>query len=345
MGSIMKLLLTLCTYLLLALPFASWGSEVGTTYLKFIDKARDRSIEVRIWYPAKEVVNAERITYYSAFKGSAISNAPYLSGRGRYPLIMLSHGDRGSHNDQSWLAESLAANGYIVAAPSHWLNTWMENTPEATIEVWERPKDISFTLDRLLSHKVWQKRINTQLIGVAGHSAGGYTALALAGAEYHVEEMLAYCEAKNWQQECDLVADADFNSIDATQSTLSYLDIRIKAVLAMAPALGPAISIDSLNKIQVPVAIVAAEDDELIQFAQNAEVFSQHIPEAELIRLNQGGHFVFMPECTALGKLFTYFHRFDVCGHRSNTEKIRSHLHQTIEQAAIDFFDKNLKAR
>lgn len=110
----------------------------------------------------------------------------------------------------------------------------------------------------------------------------------------------------------------------------------------MAPALGPAISIDSLNNIRVPVMIIAAEDDELVQFAQNAKVFSQHIPEAELIRLNQGGHFVFMPECRTLGKLFTYFHRFDVCGHRSNTEKIRPKLHQTIEQAALHFFNTNL---
>lgn len=341
----MKLLLTLCTYLLLTLPFASWGSEVGTTYLKFIDKSRNRPIEVRIWYPAEKVMDAERITYYSAFKGTAISDAPYLSGHSRYPLIMLSHGDRGSNIDQSWLAESLAANGYIVAAPSHWLNTWMENTPEATIALWERPKDVSFTLNRLLKHKIWKERINAQLIGVAGHSAGGYTALALAGAQYHVEQMQTYCETKDWQQECDLVAGADFDSIDATQSTLSYLDTRIKAVFAMAPALGPAISIDSLNSIKVPVMIVAAEDDELVQFAENAAIFSQQIPEAKLTTLNQGGHFVFMPECTTLGKLFTYFHRFDVCGHRSDTEKIRPELHLNIEQIALHFFDKNLKAR
>ncbi len=341
----MKLLFTLCTYLLFTLPFPSWGSEVGTTFLKFIDQSRNRPIEIRVWYPAEKAMNAERITYYTAFKGTAIVDAPYLSVNGRYPLIMLSHGDRGSHIDQSWLAESLAANGYIVAAPSHWLNTWMENTPEASIEVWERPQDISFTLNRLLKHKIWKERINAQLIGVAGHSAGGYTALALAGAQYHVEQMQAYCETKNWQQECDLVAGADFNTIDATKSTLSYLDTRVKAVFAMAPALGPAISIDSLNSIKAPVMIVAAEDDNLVQFSHNAQVFSQHIPQAELIRLNEGGHFVFMPECTTLGKLLTYFHRFDFCGHRSNTEKIRPKLHQTIQQVALRFFDRNLSKK
>lgn len=103
--SIMKLLLKLYTFLLLALPFSSWGNEVGTTYLKFIDQTRNRPMEIRVWYPAQKVLDAERITYYSAFKGTAIKDAPYLSDHGRYLLIMLSHGDRGSHIDQSWLAD------------------------------------------------------------------------------------------------------------------------------------------------------------------------------------------------------------------------------------------------
>lgn len=339
---ILKIVPKFCGLLLLALPLIGWASGIGVTDLEFKDESRDRPVAVKIWYPIEGSQRASSMSYDLAFKGHARKNGTFLEGSGRRPLVMLSHGDRGSNVDQSWLAEALASDGYIVAAVSHWLNTWRENTPEATLKVWDRPKDISFAIGELQAHPVWGPRIDPERIGAAGHSAGGYTSLALAGAIYSPLQMSEYCKAQSDARECNLGDGADLDSIDFTQSKVSYKDPRVKAIVAMAPALGPGIKTSSLAEISTPVLVIAAKDDELLRYELNAEVYAHHIPGAELILLPKGGHFVFMPECTFMGKVFTYFHRFDICGRRAKVEDDRPRLHIQIEEAVIAFFKANL---
>ena len=85
-----------------------------------------------------------------------------------------------------------------------------------------------------------------------------------------------------------------------------------------------------------------AMDDALLKFNLNAETYAKGIPEAELLPLSKGGHFVFMPECTFMGKVFTYFHRFDICGRRGNVVEARPELHAQVAQAAKSFLDAKL---
>jgi predicted dienelactone hydrolase len=337
-----KRILKACGSLLLALPMLALADGAGLAELEFHDQSRDRPVEVKVWYPVEGSLRDSSMSYDLAFRGRARKGAEYLEGAAPRPLIMLSHGDRGSSVDQSWLAEELAADGYIVAAVSHWLNTWKKNTPEATLKVWDRPKDIRFTMDELLAHEVWGPRIDAQRIGAAGHSAGGYTSLALAGAIYSPLQMSKYCEAQAGARECNLGDGADLESIDFTQSKASYRDSRIKAVVAMAPALGPGIKPGSLAELDIPVLVIAAEDDALLKYELNAEVYAKHVPRAEILILPKGGHFVFMPECTFMGKVFTYFHRFDICGRRANVVEARPVLHAQVAQAAKAFFRANL---
>jgi predicted dienelactone hydrolase len=337
-----KSILRACGSLLLAMPLLASAAGAGLVELKFHDQSRDRPVEVKVWYPVAGSLQETSMSYDVAFQGHARKGAKYLASSGPRPLVVLSHGDRGSNVDQSWLAEVLASEGYIVAAVSHWLNTWKKNTPEQTLKVWDRPKDISFTIDQLIAHEVWGPRIDAQRIGAAGHSAGGYTSLALAGAIYSPLQMSKYCESQAGKRECNLGDGADLESIDFTQAKVSYRDSRIKAVVAMTPALGPGIKPDSLAKIDTPVLIVAATDDALLKFNLNAETYAKGIPGAELLPLSKGGHFVFMPECTFMGKVFTYFHRFDICGRRGNVVEARQELHAQVAQAAKSFLDDNL---
>lgn len=331
-----------CGLLLLALPIFAWADGAGLVELKFYDQSRDRPVEVKVWYPIEGSLQDSSMSYDLAFRGHARKGAEYLTSSGSRPLVILSHGDRGSNVDQSWLAEALAAQGYIVAAVSHWQNTWKEHTPEATLKVWDRPKDISFTIDRLISHEVWGPRIDPQRIGAAGHSAGGYTSLALAGAIYSPLQMSEYCEAQAGARECNLGDGADLESIDFTQSKVSYRDHRIKAVVAMAPALGPGIKPESLAEIDTPVLVVAATDDQLLKYELNAKVYADGISGAQVLPLSKGGHFVFMPECTFLGTVFTYLHRFDICGRRAKVVEARPELHAQVAQAIMAFFGSEL---
>ncbi len=78
----------------------------------------------------------------------------------------------------------------------------------------------------------------------------------------------------------------------------SYRDKRVRAVFAMAPALGQAFLPDSLERIDIPVAIVAGAADAIMPVASSARSYAAHIPHAELtIFPGDVGHYVFFAVC------------------------------------------------
>ncbi|MDB6063042.1 MAG: lipoprotein signal peptide [Verrucomicrobiaceae bacterium] len=316
-------------------------NKVGYTEINFTDTQRSRPLHVRLWYPAVATAPQQPVTYESIFKGYAAPAAEYFRDAQARPLIMLSHGDRGSSSNQVWLAEALAGEGFIVAAVDHWLNTHENNTPEGTLKLWERPADISFVVTQLLGDPTWSSRIDADRIGVAGHSAGGYTALALAGAQYTYELQAKYCESAQRGPDCELTKGVNLASINFSTGLKSYRDTRIKAVFAMAPAVGQGIEADSLTRINIPVYIVTAADDEILKPALNAARYARYIPNVQFNELSNGGHFAFLPDCTTTGKIVTTFMQFDICGNRNSGN--RSAIHGTVNAAAIEFFTQSLR--
>ena len=87
----------------------------------------------------------------------------------------------------AWLAETLASNGYIVAAVNNHGNTAAEPSYQlhGFMLWWERARDISVLIDRLVADPQSGAHIDRSRIGVAGFSLGGYTALAMVGEEVH----------------------------------------------------------------------------------------------------------------------------------------------------------------
>jgi predicted dienelactone hydrolase len=336
----MLLLLLLFALPAQAAPPASVSYEAGVIETTFVDAARRRPLKTRIWYPADPLAKEKPIAYDFAYKGRAAVGAGYVGGELKRGLILMSHGDRGSNADQSWLAEALARHGYIVASPAHYKNTNRESSMEYTIRAWERPQDLSFVATQLLADPAWSARIDPARIGAAGHSSGGYTVLALAGAIYRPAQMGAYCAGPQAGPDCRLAKGARISEIDFTKAEDSYADPRVKAVFAMAPALGPGIDATSLAGIHAPAHIVAARDDELVLYRDHAARYAAGIPGAELTTLDEGSHFVFMPRCTLMVGAILYFYRHDICGSHSSAD--RPAIHELIVGKAIAFFDEAL---
>lgn len=314
--------------------------KVGTTALEFHDAARDRPVSAQLWYPAAPDAVETRQAYDRAFRGRAATDAPPRDGAPR-PLVVLSHGDRGGKLNLAWLAETLAGHGYVALSIEHWLNTRLNHRPEATMRAWDRPVDASFALTALLQDPAWGPRIDAGRIAAAGFSSGGYTALALAGARYAPIQMGEYCTGPNRGPDCLLASKVDVLSFDFSGAARPYRDARVRAALAMAPALGPGMIRESLAAIAVPVLIVAARNDEIVPFRWHAERLAGQIPGARLEALDDGGHFVFMPECNLVGWIFTYTNNYDICGRR-HPELDRGTAHRRIETLALQFLGSAL---
>jgi predicted dienelactone hydrolase len=83
----------------------------------------------------------------------------------------------------------------------------------------------------------------------------------------------------------------------------SYRGERVRAVFAMAPALGPAFLPDSLERIDIPMVIVAGAADAIMPVGSSARSYAAHIPQADLtIFPGDVGHYVFVEDCAQAGR-------------------------------------------
>jgi predicted dienelactone hydrolase len=278
------------------------------------DSSRNRSIPFEVWLPQAEIDLV------------------------KFPLVLVSHGSGGEYSNHTWLIDSLVENGFIVAALNHPLNTTRDNTDEGVISVWHRPRDMTLLLDFLLKDSKWVDVIDADRIGAAGFSSGGYTVLALAGAIYDPEQMNAYCNSEDRGLDCELATDA--SDVDFRGASASYKDERIKAVFSMAPAVGPAITKESLAEVTLPVFIIAANDDELVNPRYGAVRYAEYISTADLVLLPGGGHFIFL-ECNAITTVVDWFNKeLDLCGTKFNVD--RDEIRKSVFSNALDFFTENI---
>src|SRR5580692_4476050 len=190
----LKWILFVATPLILLLPFSwNWNftnffrhtilqpNKTGITTLNFYDTSRARPIITEIWYPVDAAEPAKSTTGFW-LRCDEARDAPLSAQKDKYPLILISHGNGGDRFNISWLAEILAANGYVVAAMDHYGNTWNNKIPEFYAKPWERPLDITFVIDQLTNHSYLKDRIDHKKIGFAGYSLGGATGIWVAGA-------------------------------------------------------------------------------------------------------------------------------------------------------------------
>ena len=329
---------------LVSLSVCSLGQpySIGEQTILYTDSLRNRPVKVEVWYPTAEADAArERKTDLPFVLDPTIRNARIVARR--FPLVVLSHGTGGNRFGLAWLAISLAKRGYIVAAPDHWGNTFDNKVPAYFVRYWERPQDISFLLTQLLQEPLFHQAIDKERIGMVGFSFGGYTSLALAGADINCSLLKAASKTPQGKKEFTIPELGDLRKLidrlPCESVPPSFRDSRIKGFVALAPALGLGFgSLEQTEHIKAPVLIIGSESDRVAPVKTNAIHYSKLIPSSRYLELEgKAGHYVFLNVGDAgLRKEARTYYRDDESINRAS-------IHKKVEEEIAAFLRDSLK--
>src|SRR5690554_4402840 len=245
-------------YLRYVMGIALWLSSLANAQYPytqssqvFIDSSRDnRPVKVEIWQPKTEK---------------------------RAPLVLLSHGTGGNRISLSWIANNLTQEGYLVMAFDHYGNTFDNPIPKYFVSYWERPLDVTFLLNQLQKDEQFNQKIDFNKVAIIGFSLGGYTALALAGAEIDCKKFHDFSLRPENKSLLSIPEMGDLSTyvqqISCEDVPKSLKDNRIKCFMALAPALGFFSKSEPLDGHSV--FIIGAENDQITPTPLNAERYAK----------------------------------------------------------------------
>jgi predicted dienelactone hydrolase len=296
-------------------------------------------IPVALYYPTQEQAQPVAMGPFTAHV--AIRGPADATFRG---LIVLSHGRGGTEVGYASLAEALARHGYLVAALRHPGDNWQDRTllqKSAARYFIERPQAVSRVIDALLQDPDWGKHVAKDdrgpRIGAIGHSAGGYTVMALAGAQ--PEPSLNGIHCQTYQREDPVlcgIGEREGPRGPTPTAIPPLVDTRVRAVVALSP-LGVVFPAESLAKVRIPTLIYVAELDRFLTPRFHAEWIARNVPGSDLRRVPNAWHFAFMDRpnsaiATEDGDVAADPPGFD-----------RAAFHVQLEQEVAAFFDKTLR--
>lgn len=254
------------------------------------------AIPLALYYPTQ--ATARPITLGPFAPEVAMRAEPDATVKG---LIVLSHGTGGSELGHSRLAAALARAGYLVAALRHPGDNYQDTsllTSGGERYFVERPRQVSRVIDALLADPQWKDRIAGDAkgprVGAMGHSAGGYTVMALAGGRPDVLRIVQHCQQQGADDPvfCGMRR-GDRAGAPSPSPAPALIDSRVRAVVALAP-LGVVFDAASLAAIKVPVSVYEAENDRWLVPRFHARWIAANVKGAETHRVANAWHFAFM---------------------------------------------------
>jgi dienelactone hydrolase len=239
----------------------------------------DRRLTIEVWYPA--IIpdgKQERDVYKMSLPGRGAQAPPppkiiEIEGKalrdagpakGKFPLVIVSHGYPGSRYFLSYLTENLASKGYVVAAIDHTDSVFGAEKPFPSTLL-NRSSDQLFTMGAVeemsrQSGNFLSGVVDESEVAIIGYSMGGYGALASAGAGYSKKNLAT-----------TLVPGGYFDDrIAGSAKYLASLRPELKAIVAIAPwGNQPPYNFwdaEGLAGIHIPMLMIDGDQDDISDF-------------------------------------------------------------------------------
>jgi dienelactone hydrolase len=258
-----------------------------------------RSMVIEIWYPAEEAARNMPFDAYDFMKDAppavqdkmkelniqiptmtqeAHRDAPLLREEGPYPVILFSHGSGGIRFQSVFQTPHLASHGYVVISADHEGNTLYDliidpdaqKTGGLVNAAINRPIDVVFMLEEIKKRHLdpndrFYQMINSQKIGVTGHSFGGLTSILVT-------------------------RDIEGLSVIMPQTPATTL-IRT-------------LGVKEQHLRDIPIMLMASKDDRTLDYEKESKWFYDLIltepffqADRYLVALERGGHFSYSDIC------------------------------------------------
>jgi predicted dienelactone hydrolase len=283
-----------------------------------------------LWYPAEVQAGSGHVAYTYGLK--AFGDAPFAlatyagigtrdakaeRAAGPFPLVVLSPGFAFGTGTYAWLAEHLASHGFVVLAIEHVEELDPSALWEATVD---RPRDIIAALEHVgveVSSGAWSGLVDASRVAVVGHSYGGYTALAAAGARIDTTRLHEICESARSDDpirfQCDALVPhiddmADAAALESAPDGLwpTWGDVRVDAAIALA---GDAVTFGEagMAEVEVPVMAIGGTADVDSPYAWGTQLAYEAASSTRKAEVGLEGaeHMVFTGPCETSRRILT----------------------------------------
>ena len=294
-----------------ALPPRPWDSSAhgpfqvsyrydSLSYLPRGDGEEERELKLSIWYPTFDEEGFMAF-YNGLLNRPGIFEDAEPALREPAPVMVFSHGNGGISTQSYFWTEYLASHGWIVISPDHTNNTAFDN--EGSINFRSavyRPQDLTASLDYMLELPDEDPLAGylSDKIAVSGHSFGGFTTLAISGATFPVDQLLAACDDGQISQGmCEIFTDSHMEVFRE-----GFLDPRIQVAIPHTPG-GADVMGEGLVDIEIPVLMWTAERDATLPNEEEGDRLWAGLAGEHDVRVDviDTGHFTFSNMCTLVG--------------------------------------------
>lgn len=259
---------------------------------------------VTVFYPSSDPPQPTRRARFTL--DIAAQGAP-VRGNGR--LVVVSHGSGGAPWVHADLARSLVEAGFVVAVPEHKADNYKDDSNPGPDSWAMRPAEVSRAIDAVARDARFAPLLQLDKVGMYGMSAGGHTALSLAGGRWSPAGFMRHCEANlvdDFQSCVGLITRLTGEPFDGIKKWAAlfvirhrfdddaprvHTDPRIAAIVAGVPSSAD-FDMASLAAPRVPLGLITARQDRwLVPRFHSDRVLAACLPRCELIaEMPTGGH-------------------------------------------------------